>query len=145
MAGWVPYLKSGLVTVDLSFWTLTALTVDRESSHFLAQHTITHLCFSQRRLSLFPPRSAILTLCCDPCRKQPNGWTSWTFLSAEFIVCTFKCICKISHCFIKQTSGSQPRYSLGLEEFQSGSVMMKSRIYGISRRLYEPSCLVDPW
>lgn len=52
MAGLAPYLKSRLVSVDLGFWTLTALTVDRESGHFLAAHTITQPCLSQRHPSL---------------------------------------------------------------------------------------------
>lgn len=55
MAGWAPYLKSRLVAVDFSFWTLKALTVDRESGHFLAQRTITHSCLSQWHPSLFLP------------------------------------------------------------------------------------------
>lgn len=87
MAGWVPYLKSGPVTVDLSFWTLTALTVDRESGHFLARHTITHFSLSQRRLSLcfhpdyLPFDSHVLihaksSPATEPVEHETDGWRS---------------------------------------------------------------------
>lgn len=54
MSEWAPYLKSRLVAVHLIVGTLTALTVDRASSHFLAQHAITHSCLSDTPLCFYP-------------------------------------------------------------------------------------------
>lgn len=78
MTGWAHYLKSRLVAVDFSFWTLTALTVDRESGHFLALHNIAHSCLSQWHLSLFLPWLSASSLHvvthvkCSPTTKPAN-------------------------------------------------------------------------